>query len=550
MKLNKFFLFSAAVGLALASCSDDVAVTSPDNGQVAKGNTYLTMAVTMTQPGTRASNSEVGEYEGTDAEKKVSSIQFLKGTADQENFNVFKEAVTNGIENTVDTLEFPNFWKKDVFYKTGVFTTDPSGTPIDLAVLLNGNTLTEAVRANASGSTNVVDIALSSSNGGDVVKNTKLFMDNGFTMSSESKKKTILGGITRKDAFDGTDETKNNFDFDVRRLLVKGVVVGKNADYELKDKAGVALGKISKTGMTFAGVNGATKTNVLYTTLNQSAIHSVAAAGTAEDAVTNGLVRLGNLKDQGTKDFGPYTAQAVHQDVADFATESADNLGKLDGVYFFENTSNDYSSTMAKVGYNRYAYAKVYVTYVPDDALVRDIKTSNEEKAGYTKFTNNKGTEVWGTWDSEYKYSTAAAAEDGHKYLYYSMKTGYLYGSVDAALMDNNARTDLYTYVDGRMAYRALWNRVEVSPTDHKIKDAGALRNNIYVLEISSFQGLGMPWDPADPKDPNLPKTDEDGPTPPGTTPDVNPQESTFMRVNAKVIPWTVTRRSVNLGEY
>lgn len=73
MKLNKFFLFSAAVGLALASCSDDVAVTSPDNGQVAKGNTYLTMAVTMTQPGTRASNSEVGEYEGTDAEKRCSA---------------------------------------------------------------------------------------------------------------------------------------------------------------------------------------------------------------------------------------------------------------------------------------------------------------------------------------------------------------------------------------------------------------------------------------------------------------------------------------------
>ena len=232
MKLNKFFLFSAAVGLALASCSDDVAVTSPDNGKVTKGNTYLTMAVTMTQPGTRASNSEVGEYGGTDAEKQVSSIQFLKGTANQENFNVFKEAVTNGIENTADTLEFPNFWKKDVFYKTGVFTTDPSGTPIDLAVLLNGNTLTEAIRANASGSTNVVDIALSSSNGGDVVKNTKLFMDNGFTMSSESKKKTILGGITRKDAFDGTDETKNNFDFDVRRLLVKGVLFVKNADYD------------------------------------------------------------------------------------------------------------------------------------------------------------------------------------------------------------------------------------------------------------------------------------------------------------------------------
>ena len=47
MKLNKFFLFSAAVGLALASCSDDV-VNSVDNGKdVAKGNTYVGLTVSM-----------------------------------------------------------------------------------------------------------------------------------------------------------------------------------------------------------------------------------------------------------------------------------------------------------------------------------------------------------------------------------------------------------------------------------------------------------------------------------------------------------------------
>ena len=99
------------------------------------------------------------------------------------------------------------------------------------------------------------------------------------------------------------------------------------------------------------------------------------------------------------------------------------------------------------------------------------------------------------------------------------------------------------------MAYRSLWNRVETDASNKNIKDAGTHRNNIYVLEITGFTGLGMPWDPADPKDPNLPQDPEDtGTTPPGTDTDVNPKANSFMRVNAKVIPWTVYRRSVNFG--
>ena len=78
MKLNKFFLFSAAVGLALASCSDDVAVTSPDNGKVTKGNTYVAVSVTQTQ--TRASSEELTDkYAGSEDETNVANIYFLKG---------------------------------------------------------------------------------------------------------------------------------------------------------------------------------------------------------------------------------------------------------------------------------------------------------------------------------------------------------------------------------------------------------------------------------------------------------------------------------------
>lgn len=549
MKLNKFFLFSAAVGLALASCSDDVAVTSPDNGKVTKGNTYVAVSVTQTQ--TRASSEELTDkYAGTDAETQVANIYFLKGGEAQVAFtNLLSSTAT--AENTT-----PDFWKKVdsgyTYWKTGVFETDATPTPVDMNVILNGNALTAT--AKASDIDPVVDMTTGattnpgSTYGDVVVKNTNLFMAEGFTMTSKTAKHAVAADVTKAQAF-AEQDPKNNFDFDVTRLLVKGIVVDNKPtkDYEVKDKADVALGKVSKENMTFAGVNGATKSYLFNNKPTESAIHKANAASTAAAAKTEGLVRLGNLEDQDpapkTMNFGSYTAVKVNGGVDDFAGAKADALGSMaNAVYFFENTSNDYSATMAKVGYNRYAYAKVYVTFVPNDVNVRNIKVMDAETEGYTKFTNKDGVEKWGMWDTEYKYSTAS-----DKTFFYA--EGYLFGSVDAALFAKYTRDQIYTYKDGRMAYRSLWNRVETSSSDKKIKDAGTYRNNIYVLEITGFTGLGMPWDPADPNDPNLPQDpDDNGTTPPGTDPDVNPKAKSFMRVNAKVIPWTVYRRSVNFG--
>lgn len=538
MKLNKFFLFSAAVGLALASCSDDVAVPSPDNGKVTKGNTYVAVSVTQTQ--TRASSDKVGEYAGSKAETDVANIYFLKGGEAQVEFNTLLSATATADDST------PNFWKKEdsgyTYWKTGVFETDATPTPVDMNVILNGNALTAT--AKASDIDPVVDMAAGTNNAGDVVKNTNLFMTNGFTMTSKTAKHAVAADVTKEEAF-AEQSPKNNFDFDVTRLLVKGIVVDNKPanDYEVKDKADVALGKVSKENMTFAGVNGATKSYLFNNKPTESAIHKANAASTAAAAKTEGLVRLGNLTDQGSGNYGPYTAVAVNSGEADFASADATTLGsKANAVYFFENTSNDYSATMAKVGYNRYAYAKVYVTFVPNDVNVRNIKVVDAETEGYTKFTNKDGVEKWGMWDTDYKYSTAS-----DKTFFYA--EGYLFGSVDAALFANHTRDKIYTYKNGRMAYRSLWNRVETSGSDKHIKDAGTYRNNIYVLEITGFTGLGMPWDPADPNDPNLPQDpDDSGTTPPGTDTDVNPKAKSFMRVNAKVIPWTVYRRSVNFG--
>lgn len=544
MKLNKFFLFSAAVGLALASCSDDVAVTSPDNGKVTKGNTYVAVSVTQTQ--TRASSEELTDkYAGTDAETKVDNIYFLKGgdTPQVEFNNLLSVAAT--ADNKA-----PDFWKKEdggyTYWKTGVFETLATSDPVAMNVILNGNAMTKGFKATDVDP--IVDMA-GTNNAGDVVKNTNLFMANGFTMTSKTAKHAVAADVTKEQAF-AEEDPKNNFNFDVTRLLVKGIVVDNKpaSNYEVKDKADVALGTVSKDSMTFAGVNGATKSYLFNNKPTESAIHTANAASTADAAKTEGLVRLGNLTDQGSGNYGSYTAVKVNEGVDNFASAKADALGsKANAVYFFENTSNDYSATMAKVGYNRYAYAKVYVTFVPNDANVRNIETKEVETEGYTEFTTSDGvTKKWGRWDKNYKYSTASASPNSKTFFY---AEGYLFGSVDAALFAGYTRNQIYTYKDGRMAYRSLWNRVETSASDKKIKDAGTYRNNIYVLEIAGFTGLGMPWDPADPNDPNLPQDPDDkGTTPPGTDPDVNPKSNSFMRVNAKVIPWTVYRRSVNFG--
>lgn len=551
MKLNKFFLFSAAVGLALASCSDDVD-NRVDNGKdVAKGNTYVAVSVTQTQ--TRASSDKVGEYAGSEAETKVANIYFLKGgDTPQVEFNNLLSVAATADDST------PNFWKKEdrgyTYWKTGVFETLATSDPVAMNVILNGNDMTKGFKATDVDP--IVDMTTgattdpSSTYGDVVVKNTNLFMANGFTMTSKTAKHAVAADVTKEQAF-AEEDPKNNFNFDVTRLLVKGIVVDNKpaSDYEVKDKADVALGKVSKENMTFAGVNGATKSYLFNNKPTESAIHTASAASTAAAAKTEGLVRLGNLT-EGTTNYGSYTAVAVNSGEADFAGADATTLGgKANAVYFFENTSNDYSATMAKVGYNRYAYAKVYVTFVPNDANVRNIEIKDVATEGYTEFTTSDGvTKKWGRWDKNYKYSTASAsASPNSKTFFYA--EGYLFGSVDAALFAGYTRNQIYTYKDGRMAYRSLWNRVETSVSDKKIKDAGTYRNNIYVLEIAGFTGLGMPWDPADPNDPNLPQDPDDkGTTPPGTDPDVNPKSNSFMRVNAKVIPWTVYRRSVNFG--
>ena len=91
--------------------------------------------------------------------------------------------------------------------------------------------------------------------------------------------------------------------------------------------------------------------------------------------------------------------------------------------------------------------------------------------------------------------------------------------------------------MNGKCAYRALWNRQTVTADGKSIVNADTRRNNTYLLTIKAFQGLGMPWDPSDPKDPYLPKpTDPTEPT--------NPE----IRISRKKKPICVSRLKCSNG--
>ncbi len=90
---------------------------------------------------------------------------------------------------------------------------------------------------------------------------------------------------------------------------------------------------------------------------------------------------------------------------------------------------------------------------------------------------------------------------------HFSGKDGLIYASKEAAKKSQlNPDQGAYTYMNGKCAYRALWNRQTVTADGKSIVNADTRRNNTYLLTIKAFQGLGMPWDPSDPKDPYLPK--------------------------------------------
>lgn len=292
-----------------------------------------------------------------------------------------------------------------------------------------------------------------------------------------------------------------------------------------------------------------------------------------------------------------YAAIPVFSNAAVQATITNAPLVSSRGIYFFENTAShsSYSDGNLDHGFWRLACAKVYGTVTPahvygleyeqydhdgDPATPNEIRATTNVKE-YAIAADKATYDALPETTPEQKKAKAETFCPGTTF-YRNLQDNYLYASAEAAqrgcgldgVHNHKGATDLdltlpdtdpdyatkgrpsaYPYVkylDGRCGWRALWNRQTGETTNGKsdihkgIIDASTRRNNIYLLEIASFEDLGFPFDSADPTDPNLPKPLLDNPNDPSTdTPD-NPdvvRENTYMKVIAKILPWNVVKR-------
>lgn len=579
MKLNKFFLFSAAVGLALASCSDDV-VNSVDNGKdVAKGNTYVGLTVSMASPGTRAGNTGDGEYVGEDYEKAIKDMAFYWDVYNKP-FEKMSPETTVATEGKFYRLAAG---KDD--WQTAAWQINPVDNQIPMGVVLNTNDFYgDAVKVNDLATikldTKDAIVAGIAKFAGVAAGATDFNAGTGFTMSSTIDQHKIAAGID--DPSKVENEASNLFPFEVSRVLSKGMVytsdeIKNDADQMIDVKTGtVVLGQVYNQNLTFAGVNGGLLVNA-FNVPGESAINTLKSEkGVVDDAtkaVEAGLFRMGvaakqaKAQDATNDDLGIlYKAQPVNLKTSPAVTDKQDvpfTAGDK-AVYFFENTADAAALQSAKDnknGYDRFASAKVYVTYVP--ATIWTVEYLTEEPKSdvdsYTKKTvtykDESTKDIWYKKDAKLtevkpadKWVDSTNKSKGVKsYIYSEAKGKYYTDKVVAAIDGVDVATDGFTYKNGRGAYMALWNRVE---SEGNVFNGGnTLRNYIYVLEITGFYGRPMNNDPSDPNDPNLPIPDTNEPTP-NVDKDPNPTAKTYMAVKAQVLKWKVSKREVNLGEY
>lgn len=512
---------AALVAFGFAACNKNSNTTLPEQGDAS----YASIRVSVKDALKAINDGGQTDNKGTAEESKVSSMA-LVGTG----------ATWAGDEDIT---------ANGATYTGKAKPVSVTGANV-LGLVLNSTNLTTSTSETAEFGTSNSAVA-------DL---KKLTTDNNFVMTSKSMSQTIKPNITEAKA-----ATENLLNFGVvERVVAKGIVQ-KTDNFDQTSEGGTVPIK----GVTYAAVNGATKTYVYSNQAGdrklgvegpnqyagfKSLIHEIAPKMDAAEAMTAGLIRRGQLP-QG--DLGGYAVK----NVKDFAvTDHSDtNPGVTAGVYFLENSGEADAANKAQ-GFYRFAYAKIYATFVPK--TVYEIDTAADQyfvaKSGTGKKYKKNGAGKW-------EVSTAVDAQEGqlvHKLkvvdnyqkgttFFMGEKDGRFYLSKEAAKQSTVALDQsAFTYKDGRAGYRALWNRQSPDDDAKKVNNASARRNNIYVLNIKKFQKIGMPWDPSDPQDPDLPKpTDPTEPEYPDN-PNVENQD-TYVAVQCEVAPWNVVGRTIEL---
>lgn len=514
----------AAIALGFAACNNE------DVPEVNEGGTFARVTVQQAQlkSGLRATEEDVV---GTTDEDKVHSGYLFFET---------KAGIPLSMTGTPSAVG-----NNHAVYTSQAIETEPM-TDVTLAVFLNNRlnlNLTD-YKANATFSINDLD---------------KVIGTSGFLMTSTAKvdannKKTISPNIAKTEVEDGANtnnESKNNFNFDVERVVAKVQVHAPGAAYTME---GVTGGTINTSTYLKYALAGSAKTSYLFRdnasdrqlgTDNRygtfkSAIHDVAAPELQKmsDAAINATI---------TSNFA----------VKDFNTN--DDAGKsANGIYFLENSYNPSSPITGpgQLKYSRIAYVKVYTSFTPTggkkldggvltDANASDYSTSRQYRVSVTNNWYNDHLPAAG-----YDYTGSGTPEDPYMLLindaagtFYIGADGVFYTTLDAARLAGN--TSAKKYVGGKMVYKTPVNS-QLDNTGTYTEYADTRRNNIYQLTITGFSALGENYDWTDPDDPEI-KKPEDNPDEPTTPDDPVDPAKTYMRVHAKILNWNMVQRNVVL---
>ena len=535
MKVNKILVGSMAL-LAFAACKNDKQPTQT-------GDTYARVTVGFAdqlRQDTNGQGEEAG-YAGTSIEDKFTSLDFLSSGS-----------------GSVQSLTKASSTENPVTYTSSAFKTNSGAQAMGLALNLASRTNLTAKYADlmTNPATFTYPVGAISYTGVSDFYNATDFL-----MISDIKNKTIAKKTEDEvKAAEVTDETNNNFQMELERVVAKGVVYTtlEGVDGKIATTNNDQYkGKIVASSIQYTPGNVALKTFVArnnagtrqianlttapaYTGFKAAVnLENTADLESAADAADAFILRLGNAGNEAKAD-GVWAAKNVVKST-DAVTNYAANATK-EGFYFFESSyTAGWNATNGVNGYDVLPYAKVYVQYVPDAVLVYN----NTSKAFETNTLANIAANAAGAYSTE--AVTAATAGTFYK----GLNDGKLYAAkyqqdkplaADREITPTTPNKEYYTYAGGKCGYRALWNRLEVS---NVVAYASIRRNNVYVLNITEFAGLGFPWDPSDPSDPNLPKPDDD-PSDDPTDDDINETEN-YMRVTAKVLKWNVLGRDVKL---
>ena len=508
---------AALVAFSFAACNKTNNEAAPE---IAQGNTYASLTIA-------AGNELRAEAEnvGRDAEGAVNSISLISNEP---------------------TLHFTtlgtDFKQVGEYYKTNAFKTKAGSRAFALVLNKGDITLPGVVNAAAE------FVSADSETAATYADDTK-----GFVMTSKVATFVVQPKISedKVKALNAPDAEKNGFQLDAERVVAQGIVttpLNTGKAIATNDNLG------DLTRLKYGGAMGAKKTYVFG---NYAGKREMGTANKYEgfkslvdDVVTTADYaddETGDMENRANFQLAELTDRALVAKVDDYSKKF-----EKAGYYFFENSVAN-PADAANLGAHRNAYAKVYGVYTPKEVMT--IKNTFKAQEGTGKFFNPTTGE---SMDQSAGGQEGIVKQTLVKVKGFTAGTTFYLGEVDGVFYASSAAAKLsktapnqksYMYENGKCVYRMPWNQVKSGKTTIY---ADTRRNNIYVVNVTAFEKVGMNYDPNDPKDPNIPKpNNDDEPTTPPDGGDPSWDEAeTFAAFFTQILPWNVVNRDVTLSKH